>query len=142
MDNNHVIDSNKIVLGQCIRVKNVEKENYPKVYANQNDMYIAIQIEDESGAEESECCILLTELEHTDMEYVKLPEVMTKNMVTGRLYNVNIGKINTYLLKVHHWDKRERIIRISKSQLKRAKYRAKKHQQSCTTKSMLTDMVD
>ena len=140
MSNEHTIDKNKIVLGQCIRVKNVEKQNNFKKHRFDADEYIAIQIEDCDGSNEQ--CILLTQIEHTDMESVELDSSMVKCMVSGRLYPVKIGKTKTYLLKVNHWDGRIRILRISYCQLYKGLYRATNHPKSCTQKSALTDLFD
>ena len=140
MSNSHAIDKNKIVLGQCIRVKNVEKQLNPKQRHSEAEEYVAIQVENSDG--NSEMCILLTHIEHTDMETVQLHDDMITHMVAGRLYPVTLGKKTTYLVKVNHWDGRTRILRMSHSQWVNATYRAANHPKSCTTKSMLTDMFD
>ena len=140
MSNEHKLDDVDIVLGQCVRVKNVEKENSPKTHHMECDQYIAIQVEDYSG--KSEYCILLTHIDHTDMESVVLPMCIVNDMVVGRLYPVKIANKDTYLIKVNHWDGRSRVLRISPSQLKEATHRATNHPFSCTTKSFLTDMFD
>ena len=140
MSNEHAIDKNKIVLGQCVRVNNVEKKNNPKKRRFESDEYVAIQIEDYSGNDEH--CILLTIIEHTDLETVELNKSMLNGMVTGRLYPVTFGNKKTYLLKVNHWDGRTRVLRMSYSQLVSAEYRASKHPKTCTKKSLLTDLMD
>lgn len=140
MSNSHTIDKNKIVLGQCVRVQNVEKKNNPKARRFEADDYVAIQIEDYDGNDEK--CILLTYIEHTDMESVELNKSMLNNMVAGRLYPVKLGRKDTYLLKVNHWDGRTRVLRMSFGQLADADARAIKHPMSCTKKSILTDLFD
>ena len=140
MSNSHAIDKNKIVLGQCVRVQNVEKKDDSKARRFEADEYIAIQIEDYTGNEEQ--CILFTHIEHTDMESVELNYSMINNMVAGRLYPVKLDKKDTYLLKVNHWDGRTRVLRMSRVQLLNASYRAAKHPKSCTKKSILTDLFD
>lgn len=140
MSNSHAIDKNKIVLGQCVRVQNVEKKINPKARRFEADEYIAIQIEDYEGTEE--ICILLTHIEHTDMESVQLNKSMLDNMIAGRMYPVVLGKKTTYLVKVNHWDGRTRVLRMSYSQWTDAVYRADKHPKSCTKKSILTDLFD
>ena len=140
MSNEHAIDKNKIVLGQCVRVQNVEKKNDPKKRRFEADEYIAIQIEDYDG--NGEMCLLLTHIEHTDMESVELNKSMLNNMIAGRMYPVTIGRKKTYLVKVDHWDGRTRVLRMSYSQWTSAAYRAANHPKSCTKKSMLTDMFD
>ena len=138
--NEHVIDEVNVVLGQCIRVWNMERCLDAAKHSRECNQYIAIQVEDYSGKEEY--CILLTHINHTDMESVQLPMSMLNDMVAGRLYPVVIAKKETYLVKVAHWDGRTRILRISKKQLQEATDRAISHPLSCTKKSMLTDMLD
>ena len=140
MSNEHVIDKNKIVLGQCVRVQNVEKKKDPKKRRFEADDYIAIQVENYTG--NLEYCILLTYIEHTDMESVELNKSMLNNMIAGRLYPVTIGRKETYLVKVNHWDGRTRVLRMSFGQLADADARAIKHPMSCTKKSILTDLFD
>jgi hypothetical protein len=134
-------DNLKIVLGQCVYVENREKTLDHTRY-REVDKFIAIQVEDESGAEDTERCILFTDIEHTDMETVTLAKDLVKSMVAGRLYPVTLARRNTYLLKVMHSDGRVRILRISAKQLARADHRAAGHPLSCTTKSVLTDLFD
>lgn len=138
--NEHVIDKEDVVLGQCIRVWNVERQKDIKKHIHECAQYIAIQVEDYSG--KKEYCILLTHINHTDMESVQLPMSMMNNMVDGRLYPVVIARKDTYLIKVAHWDGRTRILRISRKQLQEATDRAISHPMSCTKKTMLTDMFD
>lgn len=140
MSNEHAIDKNKIVLGQCVRVQNVEKKDNPKEHRFEADEYIAIQIEDYDG--NGEMCLLLTHIEHTDMESVELNKSMLNNMIAGRMYPVTLGKKKTYLVKVDHWDGRTRVLRMSYGQWVNAGYRAGKHPKSCTKKSILTDLFD
>ena len=140
MSNEHAIDKNKIVLGQCVRVQNVEKKDNPKARRFEADDYVAIQIEGYDGNEEK--CLLLTYIEHTDMESVELNKSMLNNMIAGRLYPVTIGRKDTYLIKVNHWDGRTRVLRMSRVQLLNASYRADKHPKSCTKKSIITDLFD
>lgn len=140
MCNSHVLDNNKIVLGQCVRVTNVEKKRTPNKHKFESDEYIAIQIEDYDGKDER--CILFTPTEHTDMETVGMNYAMLNNMVAGRLYHVTINKVQTYLLKVFHWDGRSRVLRIASTSLQKAVERAEKHPLSCTKKSILTDLFD
>lgn len=55
-----IIEKNlKVELGQLIRVNNLEKK------ANENDIYVALQVEDEDGGNER--CLLFTEIEVSDM---------------------------------------------------------------------------
>jgi hypothetical protein len=135
-----LIDDMPIKLGQLIRVRNVERSKDLKNHRAESIEYVSLQIEDEDS--NNERCILFTHIEHTDMESVGLPEVLTEKMVYGRLYPCIIGKRSTFFCKVKHWDGRTRILRISKTQLTKMDKRAKAHPDSCTKKSLLTDMMD
>ncbi len=139
----NLIDDKKVVLGQLIRVTNFEKEIEPVKYCKYNDIYMSLQIEDEDGSQDSERCILMTIPTHTDMEQVTLSDVMTKNMVYGRLYKVVLAKNTCYLVKVKHYElDKDLILRISQSQLDIADQRAIKLPLTCTTKSWITDLLD
>ena len=131
-------------LGQFIRVNNMEKaaakpgaEKYK--YGSESNEYVSLQVEDLDGS--GERCILFTYLEHTDMEFIELDDSMAK-FVLGRLYPANIARRDCYLIKTKHWDGRVRILRISKSQLKKADARGRRHPKSITTKPAMIDMFD
>lgn len=127
------LDTNKIKLGQIIRVANKEK----KIQENQN--YIAIQIEDENG--DNERCILFTEIEFSDLEKITFNFAFEK-MVNGRLYNAIIDKKETFLVKLTNGTGEEKIYRISKTQLNSAEERAKKNPEDLTKKNWFVDLMD
>ena len=112
------LDDNKIVLGQMVRVANQEKK------FNENELYVAVQVEDENG--ENERCILFTEIELSDMEKITFDFAFSK-MVNGRLYSAIIDKKPTYLVKLSNDFEYQMIYRISPSQLTAAEERAKKN---------------
>lgn len=131
-------------LGQFIRVNNMEKaaaktgaEKFK--YGRESNEYVSLQVEDVDG--NGERCLLFTHTEHTDMEFIKLDDSMTK-FVYGRLYPANIARRDCYLIKTKHWDGRVRVLRISKTQLKKADKRALQHPKSITTKPAIIDMFD
>ena len=131
-------------LGQFIRVNNMEKaaaktgaEKFK--YGSEWNEYVSLQVEDVDG--NGERCLLFTHTEHTDMEFIELDDSMTK-FVFGRLYPANIARRDCYLIKTKHWDGRVRILRISKTQLKKADARARRHPKSITTKPAIIDMFD
>ena len=140
MSNSHVIDKNKIVLGQCIRVNNVEKQTNPIKHRSDNNEYVAVQVEDYTG--DIEYCILLTKKEYTKMETVELMYELFNSMRSGRIYPVTIANKLSYLLKVTDWENNSKIFRISLKQLAIARHRAINHPSSCTKKSVLTDLFD
>ena len=132
---NPLVDNLPVKLGQLIPVYNMDRRT-----KSEFDHYIALHIEDIDGSNER--CVLFTSLEHTDMESVKLPEDITKNMIQGRLYPCTLGARSTNLVATTHWDGRVRILRISPSQLARLDKRASKHPETCPKKSFITDMLD
>ena len=133
-----LIDDHNVKLGQCIRVVNVEKKaGNDRAGA---DTYVSIQVEDENG--DNERCLLFTETEFTDMEFIRLPESIYGGMKLGRLYPAEIAKHCCYLIKSRHWNGGIIIKRISITQLTKADKRAVKHPESVTKKSFLSDLMD
>lgn len=57
------------------------------------------------------------------MEKIKFDFAMGK-MVQGRLYNANIDKKDTYLLKISNGNMNNMILRVSKTDLKMAEKRS------------------
>lgn len=127
-----LIEDEKIVMGKVIKV-----ENQMKV-ATANDVYLSVQVEDESG--ENERCLLFTEKEFDKVSTVKA-DFMTDAMKSGRIYNATIDGDMTYLVKVGRGDV-EKIIRLSPTQLEIAENRSEKNPEDLTKKSLLTDMID
>lgn len=138
------IDDITARLGQFIRVNNMEKATAKTgaekfKFGSECNGYVSLQVEDVDG--NGERCLLFTHTEHTDMEFIELDDSMTK-FVYGRLYPANIARRDCYLIKTKHWDGRVRILRISKTQLKKADARARRHPKSITTKPAIIDMFD
>lgn len=123
-----------IKLGQFIRVENKNQRNL------ENDLYIAIQVEDQDG--ENERCLLFTQIELADIKCISTSNWFVKDMVAGRLYLTTIGKQSFYLMKVFNSSEDIRVIRLSKRLLKRSEKRAAKNPEDLTKKSFLTDMFD
>lgn len=130
----------KVVLGQFIRVENEERKSGVFRYSRGCAYYIALQVEDLDG--NGERCILFTPTEHTNMKFITLPDLLLNKMVKGRIYPVNIARRDCFIIRTVNWDGKERIIRISESQLKTADQRAHKHPASLTKKDVLTDLFD
>ena len=124
--------SEKVTLGKLIRIINSKKK------ATENEEYISLQIEDETGKKES--CVLFTDSEIKNMETVSIP-FMTPQMKTGRIYSAVIANKNTYLVKVMD-SEGEKVFRLSKSQLLSAESRAARNPEDLTKKSFLTDLFD
>lgn len=131
----HNMDENlKIKLGQFVRVENKNKKNL------ENDIYVALQIEDEDG--NNERCILFTEIEIADLKCINLSNWFVPSMVAGRLYNVSLNKNSFYLMKIFNRSEDIRVIKLSKRLLKKAEKRAKNNPEDLTKKSYLTDLFD
>ena len=124
------IDTQKVRLGQSIRVINQEKKN------NENSIYVSLQVQDEDG--NNERCLLFTQIELSDMQQVKLPF----DMVIGRLYSVEIDRKKTFLVKIINYNDQERILRISPHQLAMAENRMYRNPEDLTKKDKLTDLLD
>lgn len=126
------IDDVKVTLGKKIRVANQDQKS------NENEIYIAIQVEDESG--DNERCLLFTEAELDAIETVKF-NFAYDNMKPGRLYCANLDKKDTYLVKLDD-DSNNSLYRVSPSQLKAAEERAKRNPEDLTKKGFITNLLD
>lgn len=127
-----LIDDEKVVMGKVIKV-----ENQMKV-ATANDVYLSVQVEDESG--DNERCLLFTEKE-LDKVATVTSDFIAEAMKPGRIYNATIDGDTTYLVKVGRGDV-EKIIRLSPTQLEIAENRSDKNPEDLTKKSLLTDLTD
>jgi len=127
------LDKVKTTMGQLIRVANQKQK------PNENDKYVSVHVEDESGKDEK--CLLFTEIQMADMEKIEFPEIMD-NMILGRMYRANINKRNTYLVKVRNTQATEMILRISETQLKDADQRSIRNPEDLTKKGFIVDLMD
>lgn len=128
-----IIDKNlKIVLGQLIRVKNLNKR------LHENNIYVSLQVEDENG--ENERCLLFTEIQTADME--KVSGNLFDNCILGRIYKCIIGKIKTNIIKIKNYNGDIKYFRLSNTQLLKAEKRASKNLEDLTKKNKLTDLLD
>ena len=126
------IDDVKVTLGKKIRVANQDQKS------NENEIYVAIQVEDESG--DNERCLLFTESELNAIETVKF-NFAYENMKPGRLYSANLDKKDTYLVKLDD-NSNNSLYRVSPSQLKAAEERAKRNPEDLTKKGFITNLLD
>ena len=122
----------EVKLGTLITVQNKNKQNL------QNQRYIALQVEDFTG--QNETCILFTEIQLADMEKIQAAWLMD-SLIFGRIYPITINKRQTNMIKVNN-NGIIHILRVSNTQLNRAKNRALKNPEDLTKKSMLTDLFD
>lgn len=127
------LDENKIKLGNVVRVANQEKK------IHENEQYIAIQIQNEDG--NNERCILLTEIEFSDMQKITF-EFAKNKMIAGRLYNAIIDKKQIFLVKINNGQGNEYIYRLSKTLLNTAQERAGRNPEDLTKKSWFIDLKD
>ena len=134
MDAPMIIDkSRKVVLGNSIRVSNMEKQH--KLEA---DVYVCIQVESEDG--KSEYPILLT-----PGEYERLPKtdaIKKEGMIAGRVYTKFFNYKNYYVVRLMGYDDTEFVAIVDIADWKKYYERALKHPNSCTKKGMLTDLLD
>lgn len=128
-----MLDNVKVILGRMIRVQNLNKRS------TQNNVYIAIQVQDEDG--QNERCLLFTEIELADTKQIYSSFLM-KNLITGRLYKFQIGKSIIYIMKIINRSNQEKIIRLTKGKLLKAQFRAQKNKEDLTKKDFLTDILD
>ena len=127
------LDDNDIVMGKMVRVANQQKK------FNENEVYIAIHIENEDGDEE--CCLLFTEIELSDMEKIHFNFALER-MKAGRLYSALIDGKKTFFVKFINDNDEAKIFRLSPSQLKTAVARANRNPEDLPKKSWWTDLKD
>ena len=127
------LEDKKVKLGSLIKVKNTNKRKL------ENDVYVALQVEDLNG--DNERCLLFTEIEIADMEKVQC-DWIEKDLVAGRIYPITIGNRQTNLIKVFNQNDSTKLFRVSNTQLKRAEKRAAKNPEDLTKKSWFTNLID
>lgn len=128
-----IIDKDlKIVLGQLIRVKNLNRR------LHENEIYVSLQVknEDKSG----ERCILFTETEISDME--KISGKFLELLQYGYVYKCVLGKRETNIIRVKNAAGEDKFLRVSNSQLKRAEKRAELNKEDLTEKSFFSNLFD
>lgn len=123
-----------IKLGQFIRVDNKNRKTL------ENEIYIAIQVEDQDG--DNERCLLFTQIELADVKGISTSNWFVKQMVPGRLYLTTIGRQSFYLMKIFNSSEDEKVIKISKRLLHKAEKRAEKNPEDLTKKPLYIDMFD
>jgi len=129
-----IIDkSMKVVLGNCIRVSNMEKKHRLEA-----SVYVCIQVESEDGRDEY--AILLTQGEYDKI--IKADTVEMKGMVPGRIYHRHILGKNYYAVRLKGYDDLEFIGLFEIPDWKKFFERALKHPESCTKKGIITDLLD
>lgn len=131
-----IIDKNlKVVLGQLIRVKNLNKK------PTENALYVSLQVKDENG--NNERCILLSEKEVTKLEIEKIKaDFLYSNMKAGVIYRFIINNHETNLIKVLNYEKKNLIFKISNNLLLIAEKRALRNEEDLTKKGFFVDLFD
>lgn len=131
-----IIDKNlKVVLGQLIRVKNLNKK------PTENALYVSLQVKDENG--NNERCILLSEKEVTKLEIEKIKaDFLYSNMKAGVIYTFIINNHETNLIKVMNYEKKNLIFKISNNLLLIAEKRALRNKEDLTKKGFFVDLFD
>lgn len=119
--------------GHVIPVYNKDR----KVFSNAKKVYNSIWVEDAKG--KNERCLLFTdnELKCFDVEIIGWP------MVLGRLYKIVEGNIVYYFVKLFYPEtKKNKIIKISSTNLKKAEYRSYRNPEDLTEKNFWIDITD
>lgn len=138
MKNSMILDSDMpVVLGNCIRVENVEKNN-GVAPSDDEDVFVCVQVENETGKDEY--CILLTQ-----EEFDRLPRIEgmdDRRMIAGRIYAKYVGNKNYYLVKMKGYDGIGFVGIFEIGFWADCFERAITHPRSCTKKGFITDMLD
>ena len=133
-----ILDTNlPVVMGNCIHVLNVEKEQNPRL-KNEADVFVCIQVENENGKDEY--CILLTQEEYDKLEKATFSDM--KEMVAGRIYTKFINDNNYYCVKMKDSTGDVFVGVFDIGDWSDYFKRALSHPQSCTKKKILTDLFD
>lgn len=138
MKNSMILDNDiPVVLGNCIRVENVEKSNLVAPVGDE-DVLVCVQVENENGKDEY--CILLTQ---DELDRIPRFEGMDeRQMVAGRIYTRFIGDKNYYLVKMKGYDGVVFVGMFDIGFWADCFRRAVTHPKSCTKKSLITDIFD
>ena len=138
MKNSMILDNDMpVVLGNCIRVENVEKRN-GVAPSNDEDVFVCVQVENENG--QDEYCILLTQ-----DEFDRIPRVEGMDgsqMIAGRIYTKFIRDKNYYLVKMKGYDGIGFVGMFEIGFWADCFKRAIAHPMSCTKKGFITDILD
>ena len=138
MKNSMILDNDMpVVLGNCIRVENVEKRN-GVASSDDEDVFVCVQVENENG--QDEYCILLTQ-----DEFDRLPRIEgmdDSRMIAGRIYAKFIRDKNYYLVKMKGYDGIGFVGIFEIGFWADCFERAITHPMSCTTKGFITDILD
>jgi hypothetical protein len=138
MKNSMILDRDiPVVLGNCIRVENVEKSN-GVAPSNDEDVLVCMQVESENGKDEY--CILFT-LDEFD-RIPRLEGMDERQMIAGRIYMKFIGYKNYYLVKMKGYDGIGFVGMFDIGFWADCFKRAITHPNSCTKKGFITDILD
>lgn len=141
MEKSFIIDKNmRVALGNCIRVRNVEKSE-GTAYYDEPDVFVCVQVENETG--ENEYCILLDEKEFEQAKKNGIP-CGSLNMVAGRIYPKfnRANSKNYFCVKMKDWENEEFVAMFEIGDWSKFYTAAINHPKSCTCKSFLTDILD
>lgn len=138
MKNSMILDRDiSVTLGNCIRVKNVEKSN-GVASSDDEDVLVCMQVENENGKDEY--CILFT-LDEFD-RIPRLEGMDESQMIAGRIYVKFIGHKNYYLVKMKGYDGIGFVGMFDIGFWADCFKRAITHPKSCTKKGFITDILD
>lgn len=131
--NQMMIDgSAKVVLGNCIRVRNLDRKD------GEPDTLVCIQVESENGKDEYP--ILMTEDDFHEIGVVDDGD--SDGMVAGRVYGRKFGRSMRYCVKLNDEELGCFVASFEKWKWMQHFQMAATHPNSCTRKSLITDILD
>ncbi len=139
MKNPMILDENMpVVLGNCIRVENVEKSLGEEKNPEEADVFVCVQVESENGNDEYPILMTQQELERLPrVDFMDMSE-----MVAGRAYPKFIKDKNYYCVKLLAYDGETFVGAFDIGYWKDCFIRAMSHPRSCTKKKFITDVLD
>lgn len=140
MKKSFIIDKDMpVVLGNCIRVWNVEKSEGTAY--DGPDVFVCVHVESETGKDEY--CILLDEKEFEQVKKNGIP-CDDLDMIAGRIYPRfdKVERKNYYCVKMKDWENKEFVAMFDIGDWSKFYMAAISHPKSCTKKNLLTDILD
>lgn len=130
-------DEIKAKMGCVVNVINTK----PKTTACKS--YKAVWIEDESGKEDSEVCIMFTDNQFQNLPRTLPPSCFKLNdMKLGRMYCLTGIRKSTYIVRFKDVNNIDGMYRLSDKKLEKAKELAQKNIEDIPKRSFLSDMLD
>lgn len=130
-------DEIKAKMGSVVNVVNTN----PKTTACKS--YKAVWIEDESGKEESEVCIMFTDNQFMNLPRTLPPSCFNLNdMKLGRMYCLTGISNSAYIVRLKDTNNIEGMYKITAGKLKKAQELALKNTEDIPKRTFLSDLLD